>query len=156
MARNESRKAELHGPWLPTPAEILQSEYSDEWDIWRVVNPGGSHGDWCARALPTSSWAGTTLTAPDTDELGQQLAAHTAASPVCDWRVMATIEGQDHERATGRARDLDTAAERVTNVIEQLPVGLAATGVITETGGPARVLAKVTRDMAGRVEWTRR
>jgi hypothetical protein len=40
-------------PPEPTAAEALQARFGDQWEIWREIRPGGSHGDWIARRWPT-------------------------------------------------------------------------------------------------------
>jgi hypothetical protein len=43
--------AGLHGP-RPTAAEELAGEYADEYEIYREIGPGGTHGDWIAKRWP--------------------------------------------------------------------------------------------------------
>jgi hypothetical protein len=62
----------------PSPAEALQAEFGDRFEIWRQRLPDGSHGEWVARPWRTSDHstdvADHELRAPSITKLRELLA----------------------------------------------------------------------------------
>jgi hypothetical protein len=72
-------EAETHPQ--PSPAEALQAEFGDRFQISRDLLPGGSHGDWVARPWPSSDDRHVDpdqeFRAPSISDLRDLLARHT-------------------------------------------------------------------------------
>jgi hypothetical protein len=68
-----SRKPHLkHHPW-PSPSEKLQARYAGDWEIYRELLRGGTHGDWVAKRLRPTQDGTDEIRATSVDSLAQKL-----------------------------------------------------------------------------------
>lgn len=78
-----------------------------------------------------------------------------------DWKVVFTVDGRNHEGATGRTDSADRARGRVAQELNKLPAGISAYGIVTaiflhDTALPDAPAFIARRERGGTIRWTDR